>query len=63
MSPRPGLKSAVSVQAWGRQLGAGSTTDPRLETSLEGHPDGTQTPERGATCSSGTATTGAEPAA
>jgi len=62
MSPYPGLQSAVSLQAWGRQLSLDSATDPRVETFLTEYTGGPQTPEPGASCSGGTTATGTEPA-
>ncbi len=52
MSPYPGLKTEVSLQAWGYQLFVDSVTDPRIQqfiTELAGNP-ATQ-PEPGVTCS------------
>ena len=62
LSPYPGLKSKVSVQAWGRQVFVDSATDPRIATFLTKFTQGPQTPERGAACSGGTSTTGSTPA-
>ncbi|MGI8680316.1 MAG: DUF3105 domain-containing protein [Jatrophihabitans sp.] len=52
LSPYPGLKTAVSLQAWGYQLFVGSVTDPRIEQFvrvLKQNPR--TTPELGASCS------------
>lgn len=52
MSPYPGLKTAVSLQAWGYQLFVDSVSDPRIQrfiTDLRHNPK--TTPELGATCS------------
>lgn len=52
MSPYAGLKSAVSLQAWGYQLFVDSADDPRIDqfiTALRLNPK--TTPEYGATCS------------
>ncbi len=62
MSPFPGLPSAISLQAWGRQLSLDSATDPRLDTFLQKYTSGPQTPERGAACSGGTTATVTKPA-
>lgn len=61
MSPYPGLKEAVSLQAWGRQLQVQSVTDPRIKAFLEAYTNGPQAPEKGATCSGGTTATGSAP--
>lgn len=63
LSPFPGQKAPVSVQAWGRQLTVDSATDERLETFADEFTNGPQTPERGATCAGGTPATGEDPAA
>ena len=62
LSPYPGLKTPVSVQAWGRQLFVNSATDPRIATFVANFTQGPQTPERGAACTGGTSTTGSTPA-
>ena len=62
MSPYPGLKSAVSLQAWGRQLFVDSASDPRVKEFLGSFTNGPTTPEKGAACS-GTSQTGTTPAA
>ncbi|MDT4926870.1 MAG: hypothetical protein QOG01_4583 [Pseudonocardiales bacterium] len=52
MSPYPGLKSAVSAQAWGYQLFVNRVTDPRIEqfiTALRSNPG--VAPELGGACS------------
>lgn len=52
MSPFPGLRAAVSVQSWGRQLVLGAADDPRLEAFLRIYRMNPElTPEPGATCS------------
>lgn len=63
MSPYPGLKDAVSLQAWGRQLTLKSIDIKRIVTFLGAYTDGPQAPEKGAPCSGGTAATGTSPAA
>ena len=52
MSPYPGLKTNISLQAWGYQLFVDNASDPRIEqfiTALKYNPK--TTPESGATCS------------
>jgi hypothetical protein len=52
MSPYPGLKTNVSLQAWGYQLFVDSASDPRVQnfiTALKFNPK--TTPETSATCS------------
>jgi len=61
LSPYPGLKTPISIQAWGRQLFVSSATDPRLAKFADEFTDGPQTPERGASCSGGTSVTGSTP--
>ena len=63
LSPFPGQEAPISIQAWGRQLTVDSTADERLETFADEFTNGPQTPERGATCASGTPATGEDPAA
>lgn len=63
LSPYAGLKSAISIQSWGRQLTVDKASDPRLKAFAEEYTNGPQTPEKGATCSRGTLATGQEPAA
>lgn len=57
MSPYPGLPTAVSLQAWGRQLTATSASDPAIGKFLDAYTSGPQSPEPGASCS-GTQDTG-----
>lgn len=61
MSPYPGLKDAISLQAWGRQLKLASVDTKRAESFLKAYTNGPQAPEKGATCSGGTQATGAVP--
>ena len=61
MSPYPGLKSAISLQAWGRQLFVDSASDKRVKEFLGSFTNGPTTPEKGASCS-GTSQTGTTPA-
>lgn len=63
MSPYPGLRDALSLQAWGRQLKLKSVDTERLTTFLDAYTNGPQAPETGAPCSGGTAATGTSPAA
>lgn len=62
MSPYPGLKDPVSLQAWGRQLKLSSVDTKRAEQFLQAYTNGPQAPEKGAPCSGGTPTTGVTPA-
>jgi hypothetical protein len=55
MSPYPGLKSAVSLQAWGRQIFVSSASDPKVDAFLKAYTDGPQKPENGA-CEGNTTT-------
>ncbi|MBK5308168.1 MAG: DUF3105 domain-containing protein [Frankiaceae bacterium] len=57
MSPYPGLKSPISLQAWGRQIFADSPTDKKVDAFLEAYTQGPQAPEKG-TCDGGTSATG-----
>jgi hypothetical protein len=56
MSPYPGLKSKVSLQAWGEQLFVDSVNDKRIDTFLDLFTSGPQTLEAGAACQGTTAT-------
>jgi len=54
LSPYPGLKTAVSLQAWAQQLFVDSANDDRIDEFLELFTSGPQTEltgERGAPCS------------
>lgn len=50
VSPYPGLKSKVSLQAWGRQLQVDDVSDSRIEKFLDAYTSGPQAPEQGAAC-------------
>jgi hypothetical protein len=50
MSPYPGLKSKVSLQAWGYQLYLNSVTDPRIAQFIALADSKDITPELGASC-------------
>jgi len=50
LSPYPGLKSPISVQAWGQQIFATKTDDKRIKEFAELFTGGPQAPERNATC-------------
>lgn len=63
VSPFPGQDDPISIQAWGRQLVVEDAADERLASFAEEFTNGPQTPERGATCASGTMATGEDPAA
>ena len=58
-SPYPDLPQDATVvaSAWGKQLAVESADDPALEDFVRSFRRGPQTPEPGATCSSGTAET------
>ncbi|MBE7190346.1 DUF3105 domain-containing protein [Jatrophihabitans endophyticus] len=52
MSPYPGLKSPISLQAWGYQLKVKSASDPRIAQFISALRHNSKiTPEFGATCS------------
>jgi hypothetical protein len=53
VSPYPGLDSPVVASAWGKQLSLESADDPDLERFINAYSQGPQTPEPGATCTSG----------
>lgn len=55
LSPYPGLKSAVSLQAWGEQLFVDSVKDKRIEEFLKLFTNGPQAKERGGQCQGTTA--------
>lgn len=57
MSPYPGLKSAVSLQAWEEQLFVDKVSDGRIKRFLDLFTSGPQPQERGAPCQ-GTTSTG-----
>jgi hypothetical protein len=57
MSPYPGLKTAVSLQAWGRQVFVDSPSDSKVDKFLDAYTQGPQAPENGS-CSGGTSETG-----
>lgn len=56
LSPFPGLTSAISLQAWGRQIFVDSPSDKRVSEFLEAYTAGPQAPERGSACTGTTAT-------
>jgi len=56
MSPYPGLKSAISLQAWGEQLFVDKVSDSRIAQFLKLFTSGPQSPERGSACQGTTAT-------
>lgn len=53
MSPYPGQQSPIVLSAWGHQLQLQSADDPRIDQFLSAYVQGPQTPEPGATCTSG----------
>ncbi len=50
MSPYPGLKSAISLQAWGERVFVDKASDPRVKEFLKLFTKGAQTKEVAATC-------------
>lgn len=56
MSPFPGLKTAVSLQAWNRQIYLNSASDKKVDAFLSAYTQGPQAPENGS-CA-GTSATG-----
>jgi hypothetical protein len=56
LSPYPGLKSPISLQAWGRQIFVDKASDPKVDKFLDAYTQGPQAPENG-TCQ-GVTTTG-----
>lgn len=56
VSPRDGLDSPVVASAWGVQLQLDSADDERLPVFLASYVNGPQTPEPGASCSTGVGT-------
>jgi len=61
LSPYPGLKTKLSLQAWGYRVMADSVDDDRVDEFLRGFTNGPQTPEPGAACDGTTATRGSTP--
>ncbi len=57
VSPYPNLQSALVLTAWGIQMEADSPDDPRVQLFLDAYLNGPQTPEPGATCTTGTTET------
>lgn len=57
LSPYPGLRSPVVLTAWQVQLDVDSATDRRVERFIDRYQISEFTPERGATCQSGTSET------
>lgn len=56
MSPYPGLKTAVSLQAWGERVFVDKASDKRVKTFLELFTKGPQSPERNGSCVGSTQT-------
>lgn len=56
LSPYPGLKSPISLQAWGEQVFLDSVDDKRIKRFLELFTQGPQDLEPGAACTGTTAT-------
>jgi hypothetical protein len=45
MSPYPGLKTPISLQAWGRQIFVNSASDPKVDKFLAAYTQGPQARE------------------
>jgi len=56
LSPYPGLKEPISVQAWEHRIFADKASDSRIKEFVELFTAGPQTPERGASCQGSTET-------
>ncbi|MGZ6792451.1 MAG: DUF3105 domain-containing protein [Mycobacteriales bacterium] len=56
MSPYPGLKSPISLQAWGERLDVSKASDGRVKEFLKLFTNGPQAPEPGSVCQGTTAT-------
>lgn len=56
LSPYPGLKSKISLQAWGEQVFVDSVSDSRVDTFLNTFTAGPQGPEPGSACTGNTST-------
>jgi hypothetical protein len=56
LSPYPGLKSPISVQAWGEQVFVDKASDKRIKRFLSLFTQGPQDLEKGAACQGTTAT-------
>ena len=56
LSPYPGLKKPISVQAWGEQVFVDKASDKRIKRFLQLFTTGPQDLERGSTCQGTTAT-------
>ena len=53
LSPVDGVRSPITVSAWGTQLELDRADDPRLRVFLEKYQQGSQAPEPGAACTGG----------
>jgi hypothetical protein len=56
LSPYPGLKSPISLQAWGERLFVDHASDSRVKRFLDLFTSGPQAPEPGSACQGTTAT-------
>lgn len=63
LSPYPGLKSKISLQAWGERVFVNSASDPRVKKFLDLFTNGPQTQEVGSACVGTTATGPVKPTA
>jgi hypothetical protein len=62
LSPYPGLKSKISLQAWGEQLFVDKASDKRIQKFLDLFTGGPQAPEQNNSCQGTTATGPVTPA-
>lgn len=62
LSPYPGLKKPISVQAWENRIFAENVSDARIKEFVELFTTGPQTPERNASCQGSTETGALAPA-
>ncbi|GHG01720.1 membrane protein [Streptomyces albogriseolus] len=53
MSPDKTQSGTITLSAWGKQLSVNKASDPRVEQFLTKYVQGSQTPEKGATCAGG----------
>lgn len=56
LSPYPGLKQKIALQAWGEQVFVDSVDDKRVDRFLDLFTNGPQTPEKGAACTGSSST-------
>jgi hypothetical protein len=56
LSPYPGLKQPIALQAWGERVFVDSVGDKRVDQFLKLFTNGPQTPEKGAACTGSSST-------